>query len=1162
MFSITEAVIGLAILAVVLAGLSTMRSDLTVAGEAERAASVVETVHAAAERYLDDRYLHIERCLNGAQWAARWRVLQRAVLAAGGTGTRPLNTGSFVSVALYPDDVAGTAVAGDPAYPGRAAAHANASLGVGPLEACLPSLAAAGFLPAGLSGLRVSTGDPWAHVLADRYDLRLVARLVQLDPDLDAWDPVLGVQMLLVLKTPDGEPLPYRLASAVAERTGLAAAGVFASIASGGADAESTLAGFGGGWRLDVCVPTAGQVSAQRAIVAGLGSSYVPDPSGHAGFDRGNAGALGSLGVPDCDDPGAGVRGFGDLRTVPVGSFDDPLFSAFARPAAALSAAYERLSGARASGGATAPAAGRVVALVVRSRDAAMRNVLHREAVAGFPELQRMEADVDMGAYGFTNVGFVAGVDTDGDGLVNQGVQVVGPAPPHLWDEALGPQPGYLPTTFHGPVHFRGPVVIHDGEYPLRADFAAAVPDVREDNFQAGTLVVSGPTFLGPDPQTVLDGSALRATNDGVGDWAYPALAAVDRRVFGPGALRVRASSDSTFDEDTALGAVSLHAGQVSVGAFSPEPFTGPGSYPIAVPHPMTSSGSPLDPDVVGGLLAGSWEYPAGLHPDQFAVPAAAVSAMAHWDTLDARAPLQLFSAAPDAPVLLASTGADSAVLVVSAGAGSPVRVQSLSDTSSVSLATFGEKSPLQVVSVAQDSDLQLATVAALSRLWADTAGAGVDAGVLVSVSGADSTVDVVSTDPTGRIAIAAAKADALGGSTDTLPSQATDAPALDVGTWAADARLALHTEDSGAHVDVYTRDASALMALAQGHVPGRASALAAGTIAALDVGTWSADSRLGVHSEAGRSPVDIFTKRRRSSIAVAQGHSSGALSQSGLADLASLELSTWSQNSSAQLRTVASGSPIDVRTTVASSKIAVSQGYTARRSGLTARDIEIGAAGSGASVDVHSGGGGTLALYGRGPSSKVVLAQGVSGHAPESLAAAAAMDLAVVTDRGGDVIVASHAGGNVVLDPSYESFGYHGAGLHLDPDETRFHNPAEHSNTELTLASALGGVAFSFAPGPNYPTDDRGPVDRCPPGTVHSSVVVPTGWSRGDFAAVRTVTITLSVGSASDSVAFDLHEPYTGWSVHPVSGADDGVGADSSAGNVDWTRINYCRTT
>ena len=939
MFSMTDAVIGLSILAIVFAGVLTWRADVASESEADRAAALFVTVQRSAERYLEDRYPHIERCLNGAQWAARWRQ-RRLDVVNGVTGALdPPNASNFVPVPLYPD-AASAPGATDPGYLGARAGPPllRAVLGVPAAGPCLPSLAAAGVLPASLGALRYDSADPSAHLYADRYDLRLIARLVQLDPDPGALEPVIGVQMLLTMKTPEGEPLPYRSASAIAERTRLASVGLLSSLDVGSASAESSVLGFGGGWALDVCVPTAPALLAEAAAVRTL-TAYDPALSAYASTAVPGAATLTGtplgFALPSCRD----AAHMGDVRTVALyrGTSDVALF-ALARPS------FERLSGDALDG--AAPASARVVAIVHRSRSAAMRTVLHREPIPGFAELQRMETDIDAGGYGTVNSGFVAGVDTDGDGIVNQGTQVVGPPPAALWTSGDAPPPGYLPTTFHGDVHIRGALVVHDGEYPLRTDLAGEPG--KAANFQPGTLVVSGPTFLDPDPQRLLDGPSpvVRAQVNGGFAWDSTVSGGAEQRLYGPGSLRVRASSDATLADADQHGAVSIHAGRVSLGAFSGVP----------VRNAATQAALHKAPTVHADIADGpAWAYgpPQALEADDVLPGGTAAATMAARDTSAHRASLELFTAAENAPAMLATEHSLSGVFLASAGERSPVRAQTIASGSDVSLSTAAEKSPVHVGTLQEASPVQVETAQSDAGVWVSTVladspivlgTAGDDSRVVLATVGDDAHVDLVTSK--SRIAVAALdSAHVVPHDPATLrstfrppgtpPSTPPDVAALDLGVWSdapsgVDSRAAFHTEDDDSPIDIFTRKTSSKVAVAVAHDAGRRTHL--DPTEALDLGVWSVDSTapsgVAIHTEAALSPVDIFTKHADAKVVLAAARSAGKASSE--ASTAGLDLGTWTASVRAALHTKEAGSPIDVFTRGADSKVAVAAAYTA----------------------------------------------------------------------------------------------------------------------------------------------------------------------------------------------------------------------------------------
>ena len=755
---------------------------------------------------------------------------------------------------------------------------------------------------------------------------------MQLDPDPGALEPVVGIQLLLTMKTPEGEPLPYRSASAIVERTRLASVGLLSSIDIGSADAESVVLGFGGGWSLDVCVPRVLHLQAEqlavRTLIAydPLLSAYrhdvVPGSSrltSDPGFD-----------LPLCED----AKHMRDVRTVALyHGVNDPALIAFAR-----TSTFERLSGDSQDG--IAPAAARVVALVHRSRSAATRSMLHREPIPGFAELQRMETDIDYGGYGGVNLGFGAGIDTDGDGIVNQGTQFVGPPSSALWTSGDAPPPGFVPTTFHGPVHFRGPVVIHDGEFPLRTDLAGDLG--KAANFQPGTLVVGGPTFLDPDPQRLLEGSTpiVLAQIDGGYAWDATITSTDDKqRLFGPGSLRVRASSDDSLKDSDQHGAISLLAGRVSIGAFSSAPAT----------TPLRVSGVADAPILHAAIDDGpSWAYvtPQALVKNDVipggttSVPAEAAINMLARDKSVPRASLEIYTAAADAPAMFATEGDTSGLFLASAGAQSPVRAQTVSELSDVTFMTTAKKSPIHIVSTAVESPLQVEVKNTDAGVWVRTLLE--KSPILVGTAGDTSPVAVATTGDTSHIDVATLKSSIVLAALDpilTIPHDASKlrsvqpAPskvaALDLGVWnkslAPESRASLHTEAADSPIDIFTKFGSSKIAVAAAHTPGRRSDLDPTEL--LDLGVWSGSLGIALHTEVGDAPVDIFTKQVSSKLVVAAASASGKASSNSTTKV--LDVGSWSAFAPASFHTEDASSPLDVFSRDAGSKVAVAAAFT-----------------------------------------------------------------------------------------------------------------------------------------------------------------------------------------------------------------------------------------
>ena len=528
MLNMLDAVLAVVLLGIVLYGFTTLRTDLSDVGDAQRIAYAYTDMHDSLQTYLDSYYPQIERCLGGDRWAAAWRDRQLRFRRGDTGAARPPDHSTFIPLPLFSDTrLTGTpgrfaslspadGLYGGPSTGGAHAAH----LRVMPAVDCLPPVAFGGTLAPSFRSLEYERGaTPSAHLFDDRYDFRAAVRLINTDRTANIIDPTVAVQIILVMRTPPAEPLPLAKALRIAELTRKPDVGILSSLAVGAAAAESTLAGVGDGWRMTVCVPPALELAAETTAERTRLATPPPAPTPLSGLGLGgpaDVAARTALQLPAC---GAGAWLGSDVLPV-YGIFQtSPVARLF--QSGAGGALQERFSGQPVTN-ANAPHAARVVSVIEKSRTAGLRDLFFRTAIPGMPERQRMEADIDMGAYGVANVGFITGVDTDGDGLVNQGVQIIGPHPssrpsgcvvdsgdyrlgcPDSGTGAGTRQANLVPTTFHGDVHIRGALVITDPETDFPQSTAATA-----DNFPAGSLVVAGPTFFGPrDPADLLALSA------------------------------------------------------------------------------------------------------------------------------------------------------------------------------------------------------------------------------------------------------------------------------------------------------------------------------------------------------------------------------------------------------------------------------------------------------------------------------------------------------------------------------------------------------------------------------------------------------------------------------------------------------------------------------
>ena len=403
----------------------------------EAAAAMLRDLEDGVERYLQLEYGDLEGCLRFAPAAGT------------GTWTGDARTAWDPSVTLYE---AGPFV-GIPLFRvnGADATGLQRMFGNGYRDGCrVPdpdgdgvnydrprSLFEAGLLPVSLHGLEydVTTANP-VSPLWTRFglDARLVVRLVHLGVDAGATEPELGLQALLVVT---GDELLLGRAQRLAVRTGEPGAGVVGSSGVGTAAAHRTA--YGPGWRIDFCGAAGFDVE--------LGGAAVTCPALQPASQDS---ILQQVDMTDDQAMRGGAQLLGDLRL------------AFGQPFAA--APTRSLAGAAAG---DVPR-GTVVFALAQSRTDLLAGVLYRVDI-GIPEANRMETDIDFGTFGGVNVGYVSGIDADGDGVVDQGTVFV------------GPDPGQAnPTVIHGDVVVTGGLQVGDG-------VLAPIAPV------AGTGVVQGP---------------------------------------------------------------------------------------------------------------------------------------------------------------------------------------------------------------------------------------------------------------------------------------------------------------------------------------------------------------------------------------------------------------------------------------------------------------------------------------------------------------------------------------------------------------------------------------------------------------------------------------------------------------------------------------------
>ena len=466
--TVAELVGTVGLLMVVLTQFGAYQAERFEGENVEAAAAMLRDLEAGAERYLQLEYGDLEGCLRFAP-AAGTGVWTGDARAAWDPSVTLYEAGPFIGVPLFRvngSDATGLRRLFGNGYQDGCPNQDPDGDGVNYVRP--RSLFEAGLLPASLHGLEydVTTANP-VSPLWTRFglDARLVVRLVHLGVDPAATEPELGLQALLVVS---GDELLLGRAQRLAVRTGLPGAGVLGSTGVGTVEAHRTA--YGPGWRIDFCGAAGFDVE--------LGGGAVTCPALQSASQDS---ILQQVDVTGDQAMRGGGQLLGDLRL------------AFGQPFGA--AATRSLAGAVPPPGVDVPRGSLVFALA-QSRTDLLAGVLYRVDI-GIPEANRMETDIDFGTFGAVNVGYVSGIDADGDGVVDQGTVFV------------GPDPGQAnPMVIHGDVVVTGGLQVGGGVV------APIVP-------VAGTGVVQGPggtarLQLAAGAQLAAGGARLAAGAGGV----------------------------------------------------------------------------------------------------------------------------------------------------------------------------------------------------------------------------------------------------------------------------------------------------------------------------------------------------------------------------------------------------------------------------------------------------------------------------------------------------------------------------------------------------------------------------------------------------------------------------------------------------------------------
>ena len=399
--TIWEGALAIGVMLIVLGLFTQTQGDALARGEAERNAVVMGELHGGIEGYLKHNYARLERCFDGVAVEAGWEA------SSAGGEVRPWKV-----LRLYPVAGGYDHGAGGAQTLALAASAWGCDVAVPEWPDGVASLAGSGFLPSGLRGLRYDSAAE-ASNLYRGLDFRAAVRLVNLSRVANS--PRLGFQSVLVAVKRSGEAMIERDAGWMASAAGTGDVGLLRSITVGTAVAERTIAGSGGAWSLEVC------------------------------------GSSGLTGLVLCTDPAVTAA-----APLPVDRVELPGVAAEQQLTRYLfasgAAGTQRPSGVRA---ATDRTAARVVMVGSLSRDAFLSDVLFRVDI-GIPEANLMETDIDMGGFGIVNVTYATGTDSDGDGLVDRGMQIVGPgATPATIGQASVAERAF-PTRIHGDLHITG----------------------------------------------------------------------------------------------------------------------------------------------------------------------------------------------------------------------------------------------------------------------------------------------------------------------------------------------------------------------------------------------------------------------------------------------------------------------------------------------------------------------------------------------------------------------------------------------------------------------------------------------------------------------------------------------------------------------------------
>lgn len=763
----------------------------------------------------------------------------------------------------------------------------------------------------------------------------------------------------------------------------------------------------------------------------------------------------------------------------------------------------------------------RVVTFAQLARDEALRDVLYRVDI-GIPVANRMETDIDMGGYGVVNMAYLSGVDEDGDGLVDRGVGIVGPGAVNPADRTQ------WPTTVYGDLHVTGALKVGGADF---ADFA----DFESGDVYVGRALQVGEASGGGFDTALEQGHLLVQQGVQVG-----VLAPFDAAGLNQGALWVARAAQVG---DSAGGSL-LDANLVAPAVVDPL-------------NPAASGMLLVQNAAQVGMSAGGGGFDAGLgaghllveHGAQIGAAAAFDGAALNEGSLWAAAAAQVGNSnsgvAFDPNLAVAVGGVPRRAMLVHEGL--QIGVLSPFDANLSGGSLWSARSAQ--VGLSFGGARVDPALASGHLLVAEGVQSGVSDGFDPNVAGGSvwgtRALQVGNSFAGDEFDTALAAGHTL--IQQGLQSGVSDGFDPNVTGGSVWSTRSLQVGDSFAGDQFDTRLAGGHALVAQGLQSGMSNGFDANVTGG---SVWSTRALQVGDSFAG----DAFDP------ALAGGHALVAEGlQSGVSDGFDPNVaggSVWAARS-LQVGDSNGGDAFD--TALAGGQSLIEQGLQvgvptafdanvqggslwvadATQVGRGSFDPAVPAGGLLTGDEIRSSGG----LRARGP--EIVLSGGDGGANRSWSALATGAGALAATERvalrafGGDMRV--HA--DDAVDAHF---------VRIDGEDVMVQ---EVDRADRPLRRALptfvaDGLAYNTA---------VSPAVTCYSGGARRQFLAPRAWYRNGYAGRKQVTIQMCVNGQCSSTAFDIPLPYTGWSVHGTTGADNGTGGMTGPGTPLYSRVEYC---